>query len=158
MGRFRGGFSTKVHAVTTTGGKPLHIEVTPGQQHESTIAEELLVHAEGDAFIADTGYDAERIRTNAEKAGMTPVIHPTPAESSRLRWTAPSIGCATGCSASSTTSSAFALRLPATTRRRPATSPSSTSHPCFSGCVNQGQPLVFSKPYSPTTPTIHYDD
>ncbi|MBE4748533.1 transposase [Corallococcus sp. ZKHCc1 1396] len=56
MGHSRGVFSTKVHAVTTTGGKPLHLEVTPGQQHEATMAEELLVHAEGDAFIADTGY------------------------------------------------------------------------------------------------------
>ncbi|RKG61633.1 IS5 family transposase [Corallococcus sp. CA054B] len=78
MGRSRGGFSTKVHAVTTTGGKPLHLALTPGQQHESTMAEELLVHAEGDAFIADTGYDAERIRANAQKVGMKPVIHPHP--------------------------------------------------------------------------------
>lgn len=34
------------------------------------------MHAEGDAFIADTGYDAERIRANAQKLGMKPVIHP----------------------------------------------------------------------------------
>ncbi|NOK32863.1 IS5 family transposase [Corallococcus exercitus] len=78
MGRSRGGFSTKVHAVTTTGGKPLHLALTPGQQHESTMAEELLVHAEGEAFIADTGYDAERIRTNAQKLEMKAVIHPHP--------------------------------------------------------------------------------
>ncbi|WP_366928061.1 transposase [Corallococcus exiguus] len=78
MGRSRGGFSTKVHAVTTTGGKPLHLALTAGQQHESTMAEELLVHAEGDAFLADTGYDAERIRANAQKVGMKPVIHPHP--------------------------------------------------------------------------------
>ncbi|RKH02928.1 IS5 family transposase [Corallococcus sp. CA053C] len=78
LGRSRGGFSTKVHAVTTTGGKPLHLALTPGQQHESTMAEELLVHAEGNAFIADTGYDADRIRSNARKLGMNPVIHPHP--------------------------------------------------------------------------------
>ena len=52
----------KGHAVTVTGGMPLHIVLTPGQQHESTMAEELLVHAEGDAFIADTGDDADRTR------------------------------------------------------------------------------------------------
>lgn len=40
--------------------------------------EELLVHAEGDSFIADTGYDAERIRANALALGITPVIHPHP--------------------------------------------------------------------------------
>ncbi|WP_375758702.1 IS5 family transposase [Corallococcus exercitus] len=78
MGRSRGGFSTKVHAVTTTGGKPIHLALTPGQQHESTMAEELLVHAEGEAFIADTGYDAERIRSNVLKVEMKPVIHSHP--------------------------------------------------------------------------------
>ncbi|WP_253816296.1 transposase [Myxococcus xanthus] len=62
-------FSPKVHAVTTTGGKPLHLALAPGQQHESTMAEELLAHAEGDSFIADTGYDAERIRANAWRWG-----------------------------------------------------------------------------------------
>ncbi|MBE4753579.1 IS5 family transposase, partial [Corallococcus sp. ZKHCc1 1396] len=75
LGRSRGGLSTKIHAVTTTGGKLLHLALTPGQQHESTMAEELLVYAEGDAFIADTRYDAERIRANAQTLGMKPVIH-----------------------------------------------------------------------------------
>nr|WP_194858648.1 transposase [Myxococcus sp. AB056] len=70
FGRSRGGFSTKVHAVTTTGGKPLHVALTLGQQHESTMAEELLVHSEGDAFIADTGHDADRIRANVRKLRM----------------------------------------------------------------------------------------
>jgi hypothetical protein len=32
------------------------------------MAEELLVHTEGDAFIADMGYDADRIRANVRKA------------------------------------------------------------------------------------------
>lgn len=55
--------------------KPLHVALTPGQQHESTMAEELLVHAEGAAFIADTGYDADRIRANVRMLRMKPVIH-----------------------------------------------------------------------------------
>ncbi|RKG58557.1 hypothetical protein D7W79_42305 [Corallococcus exercitus] len=42
------------------------------------MAEELLVHAEGEAFIADTGYDAERIRSNVLNVEMKPVIHPHP--------------------------------------------------------------------------------
>ena len=42
------------------------------------MAEALLVHAEGDAFIADTGYDADRIRANVRKLGMKPVIHSNP--------------------------------------------------------------------------------
>jgi hypothetical protein len=55
-GRSRGGFSTELHAVVDTHGRPLHIQIMPGQQHESTIAEELLEHAQGNAVIADTGY------------------------------------------------------------------------------------------------------
>ncbi|WP_158513114.1 transposase [Myxococcus hansupus] len=84
MGRSRGGFSTKVHAVTTTGGKPLHVALTPGQQHESTMAEELLVHAEGATFIADTGYDADRIRANVRKLRMKAVIHSNPSRKRAL--------------------------------------------------------------------------
>lgn len=131
--------STKVHAVTTTGGKPLHLEVMPGQQHESTMAEELLVHDEGNAFIADTDYDADRILANVRKLGMKPVIHsnpsrkrPLPLDRTRYR-----VEC-------------FfhdlkrfrAVAPPAMTRRRPATSAPCTSPPCFSGCVHQGQPPV----------------
>ncbi len=78
LGRSRGGFSTKTHAVTTTRGKPLHLEVTPGQQHEATVAEELLVHAEGKAVVGDSGYDGDRIRRAARTLGMTPVFHPHP--------------------------------------------------------------------------------
>ncbi|MCP3102797.1 IS5 family transposase [Myxococcus sp. K15C18031901] len=84
LGRSRGGFSTKVHAVTTTNGKPLHLALTQGQQHESTMAQELLVHAEGDAFIADTAYDADHIRSDVRKLGMKPVIHSHPGRKRRL--------------------------------------------------------------------------
>ncbi|MBN8231780.1 transposase [Corallococcus macrosporus] len=36
------------------------------------------MHAEGDAFIVDTGYDADRIRAKVLNLGMRPVIHPSP--------------------------------------------------------------------------------
>lgn len=39
------------------------------------MAEELLVHAECDAFIAGTGCDADRTRANVQKLGMNPVTH-----------------------------------------------------------------------------------
>ncbi len=78
MGRSRGGFSTKIHAITTTQGKPLHIALTPGQQHESTMAEDLLAHAQGKAAIADSGYDAARIFQAMRAKGMEPVVAPNP--------------------------------------------------------------------------------
>jgi transposase len=78
LGRSRGGFSTKIHAVVDTQGRPLHIEITPGQQHESTVAERLLEHAEGKTVIADTGYDSDAIRSAVRQRGMKAVICANP--------------------------------------------------------------------------------
>jgi transposase len=52
--------------------------LTPGQQHESTVADALLAHAQGHALIGDTGYDAERIRRAARARGMKSVIPSNP--------------------------------------------------------------------------------
>ena len=78
MGRSRGGFSTKIHAVTTTFDLPLHLELTPGQQHESTVAENLLLHATGKAVVADAGYDADRIVAAIRADGKKAVIASNP--------------------------------------------------------------------------------
>lgn len=78
MGRSRGGFSSKIHAITTTQGKPLHITLTPGQQHDSTEAEALIEHARGKAVIADAGYDADYIVAAIRARGMKPVIAMNP--------------------------------------------------------------------------------
>ena len=86
LGRSRGGFSTKVHALSDAQGRPIHVELTAGQTHEATVAAALLEHADGRAFIGDTGYDAERIRAAAAARGMRVVIpsHPTRATEHRL--------------------------------------------------------------------------
>jgi len=79
LGRSRGGFSTKIHALVDAKGRPLHIEITPGQQHESTVAEAILgEHARGSKVLADTGYDSDAIRACVKQMGMKPVIHPNP--------------------------------------------------------------------------------
>jgi len=62
LGRSRGGFSTKLHAVVDTKGRPIYIALTPGQRHEMIVADELLAHSRGKALIADTGYDSNRFR------------------------------------------------------------------------------------------------
>jgi transposase len=49
------------------------------------MADEMLIHAEGKAFIADTGYDSARTIENARKLGMLPVIHPHPSRKKRRR-------------------------------------------------------------------------
>ena len=53
---------------------PLHLEITPGQQHESTMAETLLNHAQGDFFMGDKGYDSDKIRQKVSDMQMQCVI------------------------------------------------------------------------------------
>jgi len=42
LGRSRGGLTTKIHAVTDEHGLPVRLAITPGQQHDATVAGELL--------------------------------------------------------------------------------------------------------------------
>jgi hypothetical protein len=53
--------SANAHEDGGDGPGHVYVALTPGQQHDSTMAEELLPHAQGRAFIADTAYDADRI-------------------------------------------------------------------------------------------------
>jgi transposase len=85
LGRSRGGFSTKLHVVVDTKARPLYVTLTPGQQHESTVAEDLIDHSQGRAFIADTGYDADRIVDAVRSKGMKPVICMNPMRKNRWR-------------------------------------------------------------------------
>jgi len=79
LGRSRGGFSTKVHALLDTQGRPLHLELTPGQQHDCTVAKEIITHhAQGKAVIADTAYDSDEIISQVRAQQMKPVICPHP--------------------------------------------------------------------------------
>ncbi len=64
--------------MTTTFETPLHVELTPGQQHESTVAENLLKHTTGKAVVADTGYDADRIVKAIRAEGKKAVIASNP--------------------------------------------------------------------------------
>jgi len=57
--------------------------VTPGQQHEATVAEEMLIHAEGRTLIGDTSYDGDWVRESIRKLGMRAVIHSHPCRKRR---------------------------------------------------------------------------
>ena len=85
MGRSRGGFSSKLHALVDTQGRPIHIALTPGNMHDSMMAEELIAHARGHSLIADTGYDADRIVAAVRAKGMKPVIHCNPTRKRKRR-------------------------------------------------------------------------
>jgi len=86
LGHSRGGFATKVHALVDTKGRPIHIEITPGQQHESTVAETIIAdHARGEALLADTGYDSDAIRSRVKSLHIKPVIHANPTRKRKPR-------------------------------------------------------------------------
>ena len=85
MGRSRGGFSTKLHAVVDTKARPIYITLTPGQRHEMIAAEELLEHARGRALIGDTGYDSNAFLAAVRAKGMKPVIHSKPERKKKHR-------------------------------------------------------------------------
>ena len=78
MGRSRGGFSTKLHAVVDTKARPIHVTLTAGQRHEMIAANELLDHVRGRALIGDTGYDSTEFLNAVRAKGMKPVIHTRP--------------------------------------------------------------------------------
>ena len=78
LGHSPGGFATKLHAVVDHKGRPLYVELTPGQQHEASVAESLIAHACGKACIADAGYDAGYIRQAIRARGMKDVIPSNP--------------------------------------------------------------------------------
>ncbi len=62
--------------------RPIHILVTPGQQHDSTVAEELIDYVHGEAVLADGAYDSDRIISELKERGLKPVI---PSGKSRKR-------------------------------------------------------------------------
>ena len=57
---------------------PLHFELTPGQQHDVTMAETLLEHACGAACVGDSAYDSGKFVDAIEAKGMRAVIENHP--------------------------------------------------------------------------------
>ena len=87
LGRSRGGFSTKLHLVCDGLGNPLAALLTPGQQHESTVCQELLASVRvrtsagggrprirPKVVVADRGYDAGAVRRYLRRRGIRCVI------------------------------------------------------------------------------------
>ena len=85
MGRSRGGFSTKLHAIVDTKARPIYITLTQGQRHEMIAAPELLAHARGRALIGDTGYDSNEFIAAVRAKGMKPIIHSKPERKKKHR-------------------------------------------------------------------------
>ncbi len=78
--------SSKIHALVDTTGKPIHVLVTPGQQHDCTMAERLIDYIVGNACIADGAYDTNGILAALKARGLQAVIPPGVERKTRRRF------------------------------------------------------------------------
>jgi len=76
LGRSKGGFSTKIHAICDALGNPLRFILTGGERSDYTQALALIEGMKADAVLADKGYDADYIMDAIEKMGALVVIPP----------------------------------------------------------------------------------
>ena len=76
LGRSKGGFTCKIHALVDALGNPLKFRLTPGQRHDITQAPELIIDAYNAEIIADKGYDCDAFRDQIRSQNCEPVIPP----------------------------------------------------------------------------------
>ena len=77
MGRSRGGLTTKIHALVDAEGRPIRLELTPGQAHDGRMAELFLPDlAPGATLLADRAYDSNAIRADAKARSVWANIPP----------------------------------------------------------------------------------
>lgn len=65
-------------------GRPLEVILTPGQQHDCTVADRLIDFISGDACLADGSYDTNAILEELRNRGLKAVI-PSGAERTKKR-------------------------------------------------------------------------
>ena len=78
VGRTRGGWNTKLHAVVDGLGNPVEFLLSAGNDHDSVHAVELLekVRIRGSAVLADRAYGARAIREDISAHGASYAIPP----------------------------------------------------------------------------------
>ncbi len=76
LGRSRGGFGTKIHAVVTPLGHPARVELTGSEAADSPRLPGLIAGLATDAVLADKGYDSAANGAAIEAAGAEPCIPP----------------------------------------------------------------------------------
>ncbi len=76
LGRSRGGFGTKFHAVVDALGLPVRFKLGPGQQNDMAPACDLIDGLNAEQVIADRAYDADRLYDLILEQNGEPVIPP----------------------------------------------------------------------------------
>lgn len=81
IGSSVGGLSTKIHAKVDSFGQLINILITPGQVHESQVANDVWASEHCEFFLADKAYDIDSFRQALTENGTTAVI---PSKKNRL--------------------------------------------------------------------------
>jgi transposase len=76
LGRSKGGFTTKIHALVDALGNPLKFILTPGQRHDITQADSLVQDLKSTTLLADKGYDSNALVEQLEGQKCIAVIPP----------------------------------------------------------------------------------
>nr|CAM77450.1 transposase, IS4 [Magnetospirillum gryphiswaldense MSR-1] len=80
LGRSRGGFGTKIHAVVDALGLPVRFKLGPGQQNDMAPAQELIDGLKAEQVLADKAYDADsfcgKIPQLPARVAIPPRRHP----------------------------------------------------------------------------------
>ena len=74
LGRSKGGFTSKIHALVDALGNPLKFSITGGNRHEIIKAESLMCNIYNTVVIADKAYDSKKFRKYLESKHCEHVI------------------------------------------------------------------------------------
>lgn len=74
LGRSKGGFTTKIHALVDGLGNPVKFILTEGNRHDVTQAAELLKEQRNTTVLADKGYDSQALIDTLENQECSAVI------------------------------------------------------------------------------------
>jgi len=79
IGRSRGGRTTKIHVVVDDRGRPVALQISPGQRGDAPLAQGLLeILPAARLCAADAAYDSDRLRLFLIGRGTQPVIPNNP--------------------------------------------------------------------------------
>lgn len=119
MGRYRGGLTSKIHALVDAEGRPVTLRLTGGQVADCSQADALTDElGEGDILLADKGYDTNAIRAKAAERKAWANIPPKTNRKALSCSRAGSIDNAISWNGSSTGSNSFEASQPGMTSGR----------------------------------------
>jgi transposase len=78
LGRSRDGFTSKIHCLGDARGRPISVDLTPGEAADCKSYDTLIALPERSpvALVADKAYDSDAIRDDLKQRGIRAVIPP----------------------------------------------------------------------------------